>query len=64
MTLLKAGQAQTDELAVDQQVGHRQIRPTPEVGHAHDRELQPLRRVHAHQAHRVGLDIIDRGIGL
>ena len=50
--------------AVDEQVGHAQVGLASEVGDAHDRELEALGRVDAHEAHGVHLTVPDGGIGL
>ena len=42
----------------------RELGCATEVGDAHDRELQSLRRVDRHQANGVRLDSLDRRIGL
>ena len=62
--LAQAREAQAHEIAVDDQIGHAEVRLAPEVGDAHDRELQALGRVHAHQAHGIGIDVVHRCVGL
>ncbi len=57
-------QAQTDPISIDEQLRRPHQRLAPEVGDAHDGELQALRRVDGHQPHGVGLDAFDRGLGL
>ena len=57
-------QAQPHPVAVDEQVSHAEVLRAAEVGDADDAELQALRRVDAHQPHRVGLAVGHGRVGL